>query len=92
LSGSAANLTGDITPGSIYAHIDQSLAAWEQRTVFKTNIKHVCLITENTPPITIEDLRLITTLFPSSSFSLQFDPTYEPEIKSRDPGMPDPVK
>lgn len=39
LSGSAANLTGDITPGSIYAHIDQSLGAWEQRPVFKTNVK-----------------------------------------------------
>ena len=26
--------TGDITPGSIYAHIDQSLGAWEQRPLF----------------------------------------------------------
>ena len=25
LSGSAANLTGDITPGSVYAHVDRSL-------------------------------------------------------------------
>ncbi len=39
LYGSAANLTGDVTPGSIYAHIDQSLGAWEQRPVFKTNVK-----------------------------------------------------
>jgi uncharacterized caspase-like protein len=39
LNGSAANLTGDITPGSVYAHIDQSLGAWEQRPVFKTNVK-----------------------------------------------------
>lgn len=36
LNGSAANLTGDITPGSVYAHIDQSLGGWEQRPVFKT--------------------------------------------------------
>ena len=36
LNGSAANLTGDITPGSVYAHVDQSLGAWEQRPVFKT--------------------------------------------------------
>lgn len=39
LNGSAANLTGDITPGSIYAHVDQSLGGWEQRPVFKTNVK-----------------------------------------------------
>jgi len=25
LSGGAANLVGDVTPGSVYAHIDQSL-------------------------------------------------------------------
>ena len=37
LNGVAANLLGDVTPGSIYAYIDQSLGAWEQRPVFKTN-------------------------------------------------------
>jgi hypothetical protein len=39
LSGAAANLIGDITPGSVYAHIDQSLGPWAQRPVFKTNVK-----------------------------------------------------
>lgn len=36
LSGGAANLVGAITPGSVYAHIDQSLGPWQQRPVFKT--------------------------------------------------------
>ena len=36
LGGAAANLVGDVTPGSIYAHIDQSLGPWGgQRPVFK---------------------------------------------------------
>lgn len=39
LNGGAANLVGDITPGSVYAHIDQSLGPWAQRPVFKTNVK-----------------------------------------------------
>ena len=39
LSGAAANLVGDVTPGSVYAHIDQSLGNWAQRPVFKTNVK-----------------------------------------------------
>ncbi len=39
IGGAAANLVGDITPGSIYAHIDQSLGPWAQRPVFKTNVK-----------------------------------------------------
>src|SRR5690606_22430537 len=38
MNGSASNLVGDITPGSIYAHIDQSLGSWEQRPIFKTNV------------------------------------------------------
>jgi hypothetical protein len=39
MNGAAANLVGDVTPGSVYAHIDQSLGPWEQRPVFKTNVK-----------------------------------------------------
>jgi uncharacterized caspase-like protein len=39
LAGGAANLVGDVTPGSVYAHIDQSLGPWAQRPVFKTNVK-----------------------------------------------------
>lgn len=90
LSGSAANLTGDITPGSVYAHIDQSLGEWEQRPVFKTNVKQFVSLRKVTPPITLEDLRRITELFPSPGFEFQLDPTFEPEIKGRDEGMPEP--
>jgi len=90
LNGSAANLTGDITPGSIYAHIDQSLGAWEQRPVFKTNVKQFVSLRKVAPPIPISDLQRITEFFPSPGFEYPLDPTYEPEMKGRDPGMPAP--
>lgn len=90
LNGSAANLTGDITPGSVYAHIDQSLGAWEQRPVFKTNVKQFVSLRKSSPPIPIEQLRLITEFFPSPGFSFKLDPTFEPEMKGRDTGMPLP--
>jgi hypothetical protein len=90
LNGGAANLTGDITPGSVYAHIDQSLGAWEQRPVFKTNVKQFVSLRKSSPPIKIEDLRRITEFFPSPGFEFAVDPTYEPEMKGRDPGMPPP--
>jgi len=35
LNGAAGNLVGDVTPGSVYAHIDQSLGPWKQRPIFK---------------------------------------------------------
>jgi hypothetical protein len=90
LNGSAANLTGDITPGSVYAHIDQSLGEWEQRPVFKTNVKQFVSLRKVTPPITLEDLRRITEFFPSLGFEFQLNPTFEPETKGRDEGMPEP--
>jgi hypothetical protein len=91
LNGSAANLTGDITPGSVYAHIDQSLGAWEQRPVFKTNVKQFVSLRKVSPPISIADLRRLTELFPTPGFEFALDPTYEPEMKGRDPGMPPPI-
>lgn len=91
LNGSAANLTGDITPGSVYAHIDQSLCAWEQRPVFKTNVKQFVSLRKTTPPISLEDLLRITEFFPSPGFEFPLDPTFEPEMKGRDEGMPAPI-
>lgn len=78
LNGSAANLVGDITPGSVYAHIDQSLGPWEQRPIFKTNVKRFISLREVTPPITLDDLRKITTLFIEPTYILKLNPTYEP--------------
>ncbi|MFH1881903.1 MAG: caspase family protein [Planctomycetota bacterium] len=94
LSGSAANLTGDITPGSVYAHIDQSLGSWEQRPVFKTNVKQFVSLRESSPPIEISDLRRLIEFFPAPGSEYALDPTYEPEMKGRDAGMPlpDPEK
>lgn len=90
LGGSAANLTGDITPGSIYAHIDQSLGAWEQRPVFKTNVKSFVSLRRVAPPIALADLQRLTEFFPNPGDEFQLDPSYEPEMKGREPGMPDP--
>lgn len=90
LHGGAATLTGDITPGGVYAHVDQSLGAWEQRPVFKTNVRQFVSLRRVPPPIELEDLRRITELFPSPGFECQLDPSFEPELKGRDPGMAPP--
>lgn len=90
LNGSAANLTGDITPGSVYAHIDQSLGEWEQRPVFKTNVKQFVSLRKVAPPISITDLHRLTEFFPSPGFEFPLNPTFESEEKGRDAGMPAP--
>jgi hypothetical protein len=85
LDGAAADLMGQVTPGSIYAHIDQSLGIWSQRPVFKTNIKRFVSLRQTEPPISLADLRRIAELFPGPGFQFYLDPSYEPEHKDADP-------
>jgi hypothetical protein len=83
LNGAAANLVGDITPGSVYAHIDQSLGPWAQRPVFKTNVKSFVSLRKAEPPISLVDLKALNTHFPDPSYRFPLDPSYEPE-RSKD--------
>jgi hypothetical protein len=82
LNGGAANLVGEVTPGSIYAHIDQSLGAWQQRPIFKTNVKTFTTLRKVQPPIELEDLKRLTDLFKHLGEEFMLDPSYEPEEQS----------
>ena len=94
LGGAAANLVGDVTPGGVYAHVDQSLGPWAQRPVFKTNVNRFVSLRKVQPPLELSELRRISEFFPSSGFQLQLDPTFEPERHeswAKDPqGIPPP--
>jgi hypothetical protein len=93
LGGAAANLVGDVTPGSVYAHIDQSLGPWAQRPVFKTNVKTFVSLRKATPPIPLTDLRALAAHFPHAGYKFNLDPAYEPERSQEqrdDPNVPSP--
>lgn len=91
LRGAAANLVGDITPGSAYAHVDQSLGDWSQRPVFKTNVKSFVSLRTVEPPLDLVELRRITEFFPDAGSEFQLDPAYEPERPEPiDPAVPPP--
>lgn len=92
LAGSASNLVGDITPGSVYAHVDQSLGPWKQRPVFKTNVKTFVSLRKVTPPIELNYLRKLLELFPQPGFEFKLDPSFEPEMNGRPAGAPPPIK
>lgn len=97
LGGAASNLLGDVTPGSIYAHIDQSLGPWAQRPVFRTNVKRFVSLRKAQAPLDLPDLRRICELFPEPDYIYQLDPAYEPHRSEADkiaPGYipPDPIK
>lgn len=91
LNGAASNLVGDITPGSIYAHIDQSLGPWDQRPVFKTNVKNFVSLRKVQPPIPLADLQRITEFFPTRGSEFNLDPSFEPLRGSHeDSSIPSP--
>lgn len=93
LGGAAANLVGEVTPGSVYAHIDQSLGPWAQRPVFKTNVKTFVSLRKAAAPIPLADLQALSTHFPRVDYDFPLDPSYEPERSTEqraDPAIPPP--
>lgn len=85
LNGAGSNLIGDITPGSLYAHIDQSLGPWEQRPVFKTNVKSFVSIRKVQAPISLGDLQRLPEFFPTPDYQYPLNPSYEPDNLAADP-------
>lgn len=77
LKGGAADINGNITPGSIYAYIDQALGSWEQRPVFKANVSSFSIVRKVSPKLPLSELKKITSYFPQPDSLYQLDPSYE---------------
>ncbi|HWH85810.1 MAG TPA: caspase family protein [Pseudomonas sp.] len=78
LHGGAANILGDITPGSLYSFVDNALSAWEQRPVFKTNVSQFISLREVSPLIPKQILRKLPDWFAEAESIFPLDPSYEP--------------
>jgi hypothetical protein len=77
LKGGAADIRGHISPGGIYAYIDQALGDHEQRPVFKTNVTEFVELRSVVPQVPLSVVRKLTEYFQSPSDSLQLDPSFE---------------
>jgi len=77
LNGGAADLTGHVTAGGIYAYIDKALGPCGQRPVFKTNTAQFLPLREAEPPIDRKILRKISNYFPSFTDNYNLDPSFE---------------
>lgn len=77
LRGGAADIRGHISPGGLYAYIDQALGAHEQRPVFKTNVTEFVELRTVIPQVPLNILRKLVEYFHSPSDSLQLDPSFE---------------
>jgi uncharacterized caspase-like protein len=90
LGGAAANLAGKITPGSVYAHVDQALGAWDQRPLFKTNVKTFVWLREVPSAVSQAELRRLVEFFPVPGATFALDPSFEPERGSDATNVPFP--
>jgi len=77
LQGGAADLRGHISPGGVYAYIDQALGAWGQRPVFKTNVTRFTSLRTINPQVSLNTLRKIIEYFQTPEEEYRLDPSYE---------------
>ncbi len=77
LNGGAADLRGNVTPGSLYAYVDEALGAWDQRPVFKTNVSTFAVIRGVEPKVPLATLRKLTDYFFDPAEPHALDPSYE---------------
>ena len=77
LQGGAADLRGNITPGSLYAYVDEALGAWDQRPIFKTNVTSFASLRKLPPKVPFEVMRRITQYFTTPDSEHKLDPSYE---------------
>lgn len=77
LNGGAADITGNVTPGSIYAYVDKALGEWGQRPIFKTNVSRFISLRKAAPQMATETLRRIVDYFPDVTDAFNLDPSYE---------------
>ena len=85
LQGGAADLRGQITPGSIYAYVDQALGPWDQRPIFKTNVSRFTSLRSIPPRVPTDTLRKLCVYFPKAQDEHTLDPSYEETEKSANP-------
>ena len=85
LKGGAADISGNITPANLYSFVDQSLGAWQQRPVFKTNISQFLPLRTIQAKVPKTLLRKLGIYFKSPSDEYKLDPSFEytnsPDVK-----------
>jgi len=77
LKGGAADLRGNVTPGSLYAYVDEALGAWDQRPIFKTNVTSFAPLRMLQPKVPSETMRKIVNYFATPDSEHPLNPSYE---------------
>lgn len=82
LSGGAADVCGDVSPASLYAHVEQALGPWEQRPVYKANVQNFVSLRQVPPRAPLETLRRLPRYFPRADSVYPLDPSCEEDRRN----------
>lgn len=82
LAGGCSDICGNITPASLYSHVDQTLGPWEQRPIYKANVQTFMTLRQVAPKVPPEVLRRLPTYFPDRSSVYALDPSYEEDRRN----------
>jgi len=84
LEGGAADVLGNVTAARVYAYLDQTLGAWDQRPHFKANLSKLEILRRCEPAVALETRRKIVKIFPKPESVLDLSPAYEPTEEPHD--------
>ena len=82
LMGGCSDICGNITPASLYSHVDQTLGAWEQRPIYKANVQSFVTLRQVAPKVPLDVLRRLPTYFPDRASVFALDPSYEEDRRN----------
>ena len=77
LEGGAANVEGKVTAASIYAYVEFSLGAFDQRPVYKSYARRLDPVRECSPVVSMDTVREIMKKFPGPESEFSLDPEFE---------------
>lgn len=82
LQGGCSDIRGNITPASLYSHVDQTLGPWEQRPLYKANVQSFVTLRQVTPKVPPDVLRRLPTYFPERAWVYPLDPSFEEDRRN----------
>lgn len=80
LDGAAADILGEVTTSSLYAHIERRFSPWQQRPVSKSYITTPTLVRKCPPKLSLEELLRLPELFKRRDAKFPMEPDHDPQI------------
>ena len=81
LAGGAADIRGRVTAADVYAYVEGTLDAWEQRPLYKAHVSRLLPLRCCRPSVPDSTLRKLPALFADADAVLQLGRSYEPTEK-----------